>query len=606
MTPYRLIRFAIVFDLSACLLAWVGGSFLRFNLNLPDNFLPVMGWGIVVLLPAHMLSCRLAGLYKGFGVIASFVDLKRVLRAVALSTAFLFAFYAGYRVVHDMIPRSLMILYPTILAIFMGGWRIAFRTWHEYHLHGALASRGKSAVVVGAGREASTLIGALRGSSNWRVVALADDDSAKWGTEIHGVPVLGGIARLPEVLTATGSSNVILALPATEVDARCRAIDLSIWAGATAFAVLSDEEVMSEKKDSPLVRPIDIGDFVQRGPALFDAAAVADSVAGSVALVTGAGGTVGRELCGLLARFQPALLVLYDRNESALCFLQEWFSRHMPEIGVAVLVGDVQDRARLAEIFAIHRPQLVFHAALCSQGSLSEAGNVLQLVRNNVLGTMEVAECAEDYRAKKFLLVSSDRAGVPGNLIGASQRLAEMVCEVFARRGGATHFGIVRLASILGGSVIARFRWQIEQGGPVTLPHRHAVCNFISVQEAAIQVLQAGVVGQDDEFFFVVDGTPVKLYDLVRRIIRFSGRPESLIQIEFTGWPSGETLGGEPPADEERASSTAPPRLRTVQTAPLPVDILKRLRHWLAEPCQDDEDVRAELVTWIPEYHPGA
>ena len=513
MTKTFLSILVFLFDLSAVVFAWVGGFLLRFNLDLPPNFVVVMGWGMVFLLPAHALACRLAGLYRGIWMFASLPDLKRVLRAVGFSTIALLAFFAFYRHGQQVVPRSLLVLYPMLLILYMGGGRAAYRMWKEHRLYGGLIAQGKPVVIVGAGRGGAMLVRELERSADWRVVALVDDDASKWGRELSGNPVIGGIESLPEVLASEKASHVILAMPSAAADACRRATDLAVEAGAHVFTVPGLEDVMGGRVAISSIRPVEIEDLLGREPVWIDTRHVADMVGGKSILVTGAGGSIGSELCRQLARFGPRKLVLFEQSEFALYTLEQWFSVHMPDIELVSLAGDVKDAPRLAEIFAAHVPQVVFHAAAYKHVPLMEVGNAWQAVRNNVLGTLQVAECAARFGAERFVLISTDKAVNPTNVMGATKRLAEMVCEALHRQEGSTQFEMVRFGNVLGstGSVIPKFQEQIARGGPVTVTHPEITRYFMSIPEAAQLVLQAAAMGQGGEIFVLDMGEPVKI-----------------------------------------------------------------------------------------------
>ena len=255
-----------LFDLSAVVFAWVGGFLLRFNLDLPANFVVVMGWGMVFLLPAHALACRLAGLYRGIWMFASLPDLKRVLRAVGFSTIALLAFFAFYRHGQQVVPRSLLVLYPMLLILYMGGGRAVYRMWKEHRLYGGLIAQGKPVVIVGAGRGGAMLVRELERSPDWRVVGLVDDDASKWGRELSGNPVIGGIDSLPEVLASEKASHVILAMQSAAAAACRRATDLAVEAGAHVFTVPGIEDVMGGRVAISSIRPVEIEDLLGREP----------------------------------------------------------------------------------------------------------------------------------------------------------------------------------------------------------------------------------------------------------------------------------------------------------------------------------------------------
>lgn len=607
MTKVLLSLFVFLFDLSALFFAWVGGFLLRFNFDLPANFVSVMSWGLIFLLPAHAIACRVAGLYRGIWMFASLPDLKRVLRAVSLSTAALLVFFALYRFEHQVVPRSLLVLYPMLMMLYMGGGRAAYRMWKEHRLYGGLIAQGKPVVIVGAGRGGAMLVRELERSADWRVVCLVDDDRSKWGRELSGHLVVGGIEGLPDVLATEKAAHVILAMPSAAAEARRLATNLAVESGAHVFTVPGLEDVMAGRVAISSIRPVEIEDLLGREPVWIDTRHVASMVAGKVILVTGAGGSIGSELCRQLARFGPEKLVLYEQSEFALYTLEQWFALHMPEIVLVPLAGDVKDAARLDEVFAAYQPQVVFHAAAYKHVPLMEVGNAWQAVRNNVMGTLRVAEAASRFNADRFVLISTDKAVNPTNVMGATKRLAEMVCEALHGQGCCTQFGMVRFGNVLGstGSVIPKFQEQIARGGPVTVTHPEITRYFMSIPEAAQLVLQAAAMGLGGEIFVLDMGEPVRIVDLARKMIHLCGYSDGEIRIEYTGLRPGEKLFEELLADAEQTRRTPHPKLRIARARAVDDDFLQKLRPWLAEACQSDEMVREVLMRWVPEYHPA-
>ena len=596
-----------LFDLSALVFAWAGGFFLRFNFDIPANFMVVVSWGLLFLLPAHAVACRIAGLYRGIWMFASLPDLRRVLRAVALSAAALLVFFALYRFENQVVPRSLLVLYPMLMILYMGGGRAAYRMWKEHRLYGGLIAQGKPVVIVGAGRGGAMLVRELERSADWRVVCLVDDDRSKWGRELSGHPVVGGIDGLADVLASEKALHVILAMPSAAAETCRRATDIAVEAGAHVFTVPGLEDVMTGRVAISTIRPVEIEDLLGREPVWIDTQHVAAMVAGKSILVTGAGGSIGSELCRQLARFSPVQLVLYEQSEFALYTLEQWFSVHMPEIALVPLAGDVKDAARLDEVFAAHQPQVVFHAAAYKHVPLMEVGNAWQAVRNNAMGTLLVAETASRFGVARFILISTDKAVNPTNVMGATKRLAEMVCEALHRQGRGTQFGMVRFGNVLGstGSVIPKFQEQIARGGPVTVTHPEITRYFMSIPEAAQLVLQAAAMGQGGEIFVLDMGEPVRIVDLARKMIRLCGYSDGEIRIEFTGLRPGEKLYEELLADAEQTGPTPHPKLRIARARAVDADFLLNLRPWLAETSQSDERVREVLTHWVPEYHPA-
>lgn len=313
---YKNLRSLLVllFDLCAVVVAWVGGLLIRFNFNLPSNYDQKILLGLAVLLVVHAVACRWAGLYRGMWIFASLPDLKRVLKAVAVSALGLVALMALDRSSGPMIPRSLVVLYPLLLLMTMGGGRAAWRMWKEHALYGGLMAAGKPVIVVGAGSGGAMLIRELERSPDWRVVALIDDNPTKWGLELFGHPVAGGIDLLAQVLHDYKAQHVILAMPSAGAASK-RAADIAVSAGAHVFTVPGIEDLMSGKVAINAMRPVEIEDLLGREPVQIDSVHVQRMIFGKSVLITGAGGSIGSELCRQLARFAPARLVLLESSE---------------------------------------------------------------------------------------------------------------------------------------------------------------------------------------------------------------------------------------------------------------------------------------------------
>ncbi|MBD5802534.1 UDP-N-acetyl-alpha-D-glucosamine C6 dehydratase [Azoarcus sp. Aa7] len=596
----------LLFDLVAACAAWVGTYLLRFNFEWPAEYVAQIGLGMLVLLPVHGIVCRWAGLYRGMWVFASLPDLARVLRAVAISSLSVWAFVALYRA-QPVVPRSTLLLYPILLAVIMAGGRATYRMWKEHRLYGGLVAKGKPVVIVGAGRGGAMLVRELQRSADWRVIGLVDDDESKWGRELLGLPVLGSVEELPEILASERVQHVILAMPSAATRVRRHATDLAVRSGAKVFTVPGLEDVMGGRVAVASIRRVDIEDLLGREPVWIDTPHVEAMLNGRVVLVTGAGGSIGSELCRQLSRFSPARVVLFEQNEFALYTIEQWFAQNCPELAVVPLAGDVKDAARLDEVFAAWRPQVVFHAAAYKHVPLMEVGNAWQAVRNNVLGTLRVAEAAQRHAAERFVLISTDKAVNPTNVMGASKRLAELLCQALQDRSDSTHFEMVRFGNVLGstGSVIPKFQEQIARGGPVTVTHPEINRYFMSIPEAAQLVLQAASMGRGGEIFVLDMGQPVKIVDLARNMIRLSGFTEDEIRIEFTGLRPGEKLYEELLADAEETRETPHPKLRIARARPAVVSLLAELNAWLTQSGSlTDDEVRRGLLRWVPEYVP--
>lgn len=593
------------FDLAAVVVAWVGAFLLRFNMEWPHGFHVEIFYGALILMAVQLLACRWAGLYRGMWSFASLPDLRRLIRAVGVSVIAVLVL-AMFGNAWMLIPRSIVLLYPLLLIVIMGGGRIAWRLWRESRLAPVSDAERKPVVVVGAGTAGAMLVRELARSPAWKVVALVDDDRHKRGLDLNGCRVEGSTQDLPAVLKRHGARHVILAMPSASAEALQAVTRMATAAGAALFTIPGLAELMSGRVAINMMRPVKIEDLLGRESVRIDNENVQTMLTGKRILVTGAGGSIGSELCRQLSRFQPACIVLLESSEFALYMIEQWFGEHRPEIPIVRLAGDVKDAARMAEVFADCRPQVVFHAAAYKHVPLMEVGNAWQAVRNNVAGTLTVACAARDAGAERFVLISTDKAVNPTNVMGATKRVAEMVCEVLQNGPGTTRFHIVRFGNVLGstGSVIPKFQSQIAHGGPVTVTHPDINRYFMSIPEAAQLVLQAAAMGNGGEIFVLDMGEPVRIVDLARNMIRLSGFTEDEIPIEFTGLRPGEKLYEELLADAEETLPTPHEKLRIARSRAVPDGFYQEVQAWLAQAPQQDDAVRAGLKRWVPEYEP--
>jgi FlaA1/EpsC-like NDP-sugar epimerase len=611
---------AFLHDLAVAAIAWCVAFWLRFNLDIPDEYQRAMLACLPYLVGIHAAVFWLLGLYRGLWRYASLPDLQRILLAVGLAAlgvpALLILLGLGAQV-----PRSVYLLAPMLLAGGMCGSRLLYRATKERRLIGLVDNPDATPVlVIGAGDAAALLLKDLSSSRQWRILGLLDDEARKQGGEIERVKVLGTIDRVGEFAKRFGVAQAIIAMPAATHSARKRAVDLCAAAGLSVMTVPALSDILSGKVSVSALRHIELDDLLGRDPVELDLAGLEGFLHGKTVLVTGAGGSIGSELCRQMASFKPARIVLFEQSELALYSIEQEFrdarGKHAGKNGfpieVVAAIGDAKDPARVREVFARWRPEVVFHAAAYKHVPLMEADNALQAVRNNALGTLVVAQAAIASGAGKFVLVSTDKAVNPANVMGASKRLAELLCQALAgEKNGprATQFVIVRFGNVLGstGSVVPRFREQIARGGPVTVTHPEIRRYFMSIPEAAQLVLQAGQLGGDGEIYVLDMGEPVQIVDLARQMIRLSGFSEAEIRIEFSGLRAGEKLYEEPLADAERTLPTPHPRLRIARVLSPKVDALaEEVKAWLAGADDIGADaVRARLKAWIPEYAPA-
>jgi FlaA1/EpsC-like NDP-sugar epimerase len=605
MNARRLVVF--VHDLLAAGVAWIAAFWLRYNFDVPAEQSELMLGQLPWIVLIHGAVFWWLGLYRGMWRYASLPDLQRIAAAVGIAGLAVPAFLTFARVA-DLIPRTVFVMTPIVLILVIGGSRLAYRAWREGRLIPLVSKPTATPVLVlGAGNFASTLLKELAASPHWRVVGLLDDDPRKQGAEILGVKVHGPIERVAEFADSFRVSQAVIAMPGASHTARKRAVDHCVAAGLSVMTVPAIADIVSGKVSVSALRKIEVDDLLGRDPVELDDAGLHAFLGGKAVLVTGAGGSIGSELCRQIARFQPSRLVLLDNAEFALYAIEQEFRDRAPGFEVNAVIGDAKDARRVQEVFSRFRPQVVFHAAAYKHVPLMEEDNALQAVANNVLSTLVVGRAARKAGSEKVVLVSTDKAVNPANVMGASKRLAEMICQAL-QQAAATQFVVVRFGNVLGstGSVVPRFRAQIAAGGPVTVTHPEIQRYFMSIPEAAQLVLQAGMMGQGGEIYVLDMGEPVKIVDLARQMIRLSGLSEGDIGIEYTGLRPGEKLFEEPLADSEKTLATPHAKLRVAQARPPENErLLEELFEWLANPGDSSAPaVRAQLRCWVPEYIP--
>ena len=596
---------AVLHDAIATALAWCFAYLLRFNFELPQNFAAELQQTLYWIVPLQLVIFWRFKLYRGIWRYASTTDLRRIFLAVMLSAAAIPLMFWMLRF-HLVIPRSVLILNPLLLILMMGGSRFVYRLWKEQGLYSNFKLRGEPVLVLGAGDAAASLAKDLAKSNDWRLVGFLDDDANKHGRTLNGILVLGKLDSLSEWAERLSVSQVIIAMPSNSHQQRKRAINLCNAAQVKALTVPSFDDLMNGKVAVSQLRAVELDDLLGRDPVVLDDVGLHGLLTGKNVMVTGAGGSIGSEMCRQVARFSPARLILYELSEFALYTIEQELRQIFPALNFVCMVGDVRDAARVDEVMQQYQPSVLFHAAAYKHVPLMEQHNAWQAVRNNVLGTWTVASVAQQHSVDKFVMISTDKAINPTNVMGASKRLAEMVCQAL-QPSGSTRFVIVRFGNVLGstGSVIPKFRAQIARGGPITVTHPDITRYFMSIPEAVQLVLQAGLMGQGGEIFVLEMGEPVKIVDLAKDLIRLSGLTEDEIKIEFTGLRPGEKLYEELLADSEHTLPTPHPKLRIAQARQADAAWLARLLEWASATVMADEAVRMALTQWMPEYRPN-
>ncbi|MHB1145463.1 MAG: polysaccharide biosynthesis protein [Thiobacillus sp.] len=598
------IAIIILHDILVAAFAWLAAYWLRFNLAVPPEFQAAALSTLFWVVPLQAAVFWRFGLYRGIWRFASLPDLKRIVLAVGLAALLIPVALILFRV-SAVVPRSVLILDPLLLVIVMGGSRLAYRAWKEHRLASMLHPDSKPVLVAGAGSAADFLLRELaRNPAGFHVVGLLDDSRDKQGRLVQGIPVLGPLDEVAAWAKKMEVDDIVLALPSAAHGVRKRITQACAEAGLSVMTIPSLEDLVAGRVSVSSLRRIELDDLLGRDPVQLDDSGLHQLLTGQVVMVTGAGGSIGSELCRQIARFEPVKLVLFEQSELALYAMEQELPQRFPNLAIVPVIGDVKNAAWVNQVMAGQRPAVVFHAAAYKHVPLMENGNAWEAVRNNVLGTQVVAAAAQAHGVGKFVMISTDKAVNPTNVMGATKRLAEMACQAMQQPTG-TRFVSVRFGNVLGssGSVIPKFQKQIEAGGPVTVTHPEITRFFMSIPEAAQLVLQAGLMGEGGEIFVLDMGEPVRIAELARLMIRLSGADEDRIRIEYTGLRPGEKLYEELLADDESTLPTPHPKLR-VAKARAAVDALpSELDGWFgAENYQTEKSVKQALTRWVPEY----
>ena len=516
--------------------------------------------GVVVI---YLGVFTLAGIPRGMWRFSGFGEVKRLTLA-CIASGMLCAIVVLMAQLAQ-VPRAVLALHPFIALIGLCMVRVGYRMLYEHARSQITGSDAevRRAIVMGAGEAAKRLLATIH-QQGWIVLGLLDDDPAKRGARIGGVPVLGTLADVARLDIRTEATHVIVALPGATAAQRRKAIELAAATELPVLTVPSVSELQDGSARIERVRSIEPEDLLGREPVQLDEAGISELISGKTVLVTGAGGSIGSELCRQVARYGPARLVLYELSEFALYQIEQQLGELHPRLPLVRLMGDVKNLEYLRATFNRHRPQVIFHAAAFKHVPLMEDDNAWAALQNNTLGTWNAATAAAEAGAERFVLISTDKAVNPTNVMGASKRAAEMVLSHMATLGHATRFAAVRFGNVLGssGSVIPKFKEQIAKGGPVTVTHPDITRYFMTIPEAVRLVLQAGAMAETGQVYVLDMGEPVKIVDLARDLIRLSGHARDEIRITFSGLRPGEKLYEELLADADRTLPTAHPRLR--------------------------------------------
>jgi FlaA1/EpsC-like NDP-sugar epimerase len=548
---------------------------LRFDGSIPRDQMRLWLDSLLFLIVVRAAVFLPFRLYQGLWRYVSIWDARNIAAAV-LTSSVLFWAVERWGFGNTQYPRSIYVMDALILAVLLGGLRLGRRISRELG-HGEAE---RTVLVFGAGDAGEMIVRDMNSNPSYqlRPVGFVDDDATKYGMRIHGVPVLGGRDRLPQIIAETQPKEILIAIPRADAATR-RGIVRALEPYNVAITTLPDlGELLNRKVGVGQIRDLAVEDLLERDPIDLDKAPVQRLIRGQRVLVTGAGGSIGSELCRQISDLEPSELVLLERYENALFVIAGELARRHPGASVIPAIADICDPNRVADVLAKHRPDIVFHAAAHKHVPLMEL-NPCEAVKNNVLGTRCLARAAARFRVPRFVMISTDKAVNPTSIMGATKRVAEFIVQDMNARA-STAFITVRFGNVLNsnGSVVPTFLEQIRRGGPVTVTHPEMRRYFMLIPEAAALVLHAAALGEGGEVYVLQMGEQVKLLDMARNLIRLAGLVlEQDISIAFTGLRAGEKLSEELVGDDEVVEASGMTKIIRVRPRAAPADLDRRV-----------------------------
>jgi FlaA1/EpsC-like NDP-sugar epimerase len=599
---------AFAHDLLMIPIAWLGAYWLRFNLEtIPESYLLQAIAMLPVVMLVHVSVFVYFGLYRGVWRFASVPDLLRIAKAVVVGMA-ISAVIIFMLTRMAYVPRSVLPLSALLLMFLLGGPRFLYRWLKDRRLYDL---PGKKALIVGAGRAGEMLARDLLRDrqAQYQPVGFVDDDARQRGREIHGVRVLGPVESTPSLIQKLGVDVILIAVPSATSKQMRRIVDICEPCGIPFRTLPRLEDIVSGQASIKEIRDVSIEDLLGRETVKLDWGSITDGLRGKTVLVTGGGGSIGSELCRQIAGLQPARLIVFERSEFNLYTIDLELRRTFPDVTLSTVLGDVCDSAGVKRLLKTERPDVIFHAAAYKHVPILEV-QLREAVQNNVLGTWTVASLAGQHGCQAFVLISTDKAVNPANIMGASKRAAEICCQYF-HGASNTRYLVVRFGNVLGsaGSVTPLFQQQIARGGPVTVTDPEVTRYFMTTAEAAQLILQASVIGEGGEIFVLDMGEPVKISYLARQLILLSGKkPDDDIEIVYTGLRPGEKHYEELFHREEALVETGHPKILLARSRTVEKEIVEHAVPTLRQAAIDTDDAKMKEVlrTLVPEHAPAA
>ena len=606
-SPFSRLRqrlVAFLHDLAMVPMAWIGAYWLRFNLDsIPDQFLSQAFLLLPLVWVVQGTMFWIFGLYRGIWRFASIPDMARILKSVLTGLAII-AVTSFLLTRLENVPRSVFVLDGILLILLLGGPRILYRWIKDRHLY---LGSGKRTLIVGAGSAGELLARDLMrtASSSCHPVAFVDDDPNKIGKEIHGYPVAGSCSEIPRIADQFKVELILIALPSAMVGEVRHVVEICERTGLPFRILPRIEDVVSGQVGLKDLRDVRIEDLLGRDPVNLDWQTITGGIQDKVILVTGGGGSIGSELCRQIARLMPRKLVVLERSEFNLFAIERELRKDFPNLSLDIVLVDVCDSVCVEKTLRRHVPDIIFHAAAYKHVPMLEA-QARAAAMNNIFGTAVISRLADKFGCKSFVLISTDKAVNPANTMGATKRVAEMICQ-HQSTCSSTKYITVRFGNVMGssGSVIPLFQDQIARGGPVTVTHPDVTRYFMTIPEACQLILQASVIGRGGEIFVLDMGDPVRIAYLAEQMIRLSGKiPGEEIEIVYTGLRPGEKLEEELFHASENLAKTGYSKILLASSRPVNGELLEKMLATIEQACADGDDKRVhELITELAPGH---
>ena len=524
----------------------LGSVFLSFRLVTEGLIRNIHALTVTALLSlaAYYVFSYFLNLYWRDWEYASVYEVITVVKCV--SAAVIVSTIAGIVWFKTLVTWQFVVVLWLLLVCAVGGVRLSMRIFREYFVDSVVMENAKPTLIVGAGAAGTLLVRQMLMHPKMRMmpVAFVDDDPEKQRKDIYGVRILGTTKDIEKIVQHMGITKVVIAMPSLPNKKLNEVYDVARKTGAECVILPNIDEVVSGNLHVQQLRNVEIEDLLGRDPVELDQTLIEKQLRGKRILVTGAGGSIGSEICRQVSSFRPKELIILGHGENSIYQLNmELLGKYAEHFRITPVIADVQDRKRIFEVMEKYRPDVVYHAAAHKHVPLMEI-NPREAVKNNILGTRNVAEAANHAKVKTFVMISTDKAVNPPNIMGATKRLCEMIVQDMATKSDSTKYVAVRFGNVLGsrGSVIPLFKKQIAKGGPITVTHPDIVRYFMTIPEAAQLVIQAGSLARGGEIFVLDMGKPVRIVDLAKNLIRLSGYSEDDIEIKFTGLRPGEKM----------------------------------------------------------------